>query len=431
MLEPEKLLDYIEYDVIDKNKTQEISTIIYFGIGSKYHGNTETESKSNQSYCQEWIHDKNQQFPPFLHDMKLKFFNEKIKILIVLIDPAFNNEHCPFIVSNNNNFLHNSWKKSNEFANVYESTFDVSVIVLSNYIVWDDNCAEKSFNIVPILTRLAYLVSNSENKSLLFYHEYIGSDVSYLESIVKKSFDYDDNKVCIDITRGGNLSCFFNLTKSENYPLIDLNRFTNNFDYINPSKLTNEEIIDIVSKHKHNLNQSINDINITNRTNDTIIFFQIYKSDIIMIKLINESMLTTIRQLLTFNIDHYNKLGSNMYGIDKLTLLKNKLKFIEFDNIYYQILDNLKIIDDINLDYKTNINSSKLDVNYLDNINLIKDAIVSDLYRILKLSLNLILIKYDVKKSEIESFINKIQTIDNKYDIIKKYEEFVKLKMQM
>ena len=467
MIEPENLLDFI------KNTIQINSTIIYFGIGTKYYGN-ENEN-TNNNYFNKWDYKDNQQFPPFLFDAKLKFFDKKI--LIILIDSAFEDKHSPYIVSDGKNFLQNSWEKSNIYGNLYESTMGISVITMSKFIRWDDinkqnyldvldeqnvsnvltstktteitkskefvQLEKLSFNIVPMLIELSRFISNPEIDSLMFYHEFTGSNTCLLESIVKQSFDYDDNKICIDITRGANLSCYFNLTNPEFYPVIKIDDNTNKLKYLNHSKLSIDEITKIISQYKkfgfkynhynsnnsnNSNNSSIFDINDTNylidKPDEMIIFFQIYKSDLIIVKLIEDSIVTTIRQL--YSIKNYNILGIDMWGVKNFGILENKIKSINF-NI---VVENLKLIDEINQEYNKITDKNMYGDNiYIDNIDVVKDSITTELYNIFKLALYYIFFKYDVDNETIDNFINELKNIQDKYEIMNIFKEFVKSKM--
>ena len=82
--------------------------------------------------------------------------------------------------------------------------------------------------------------------TLLFYHEFTGSNVLMLEQEVKKkATTFNPNKICIDITRGSDMSCYFNLSNPEFYPIISLDE-TNKLKYFNPDILSNNEKINII-----------------------------------------------------------------------------------------------------------------------------------------------------------------------------------------
>ena len=235
----DNLMEYI------KNHIKNNSTIIYFGIGSMFYSNNNNDNN-------EWEYKNNQQFPPFLCDAKNKFI--EINILIILIDPAFEYLISPYIVNDCKNFLYNSWTKSSTFINLYESTLGVSVIYIKKRISWDNLNNDEFFNIKPLIINLCEFISNPEIDALLFYHEFTGENVIRLEQIIKKSkinnqsIEFDNNKICIDITRCADLSCYFNLTNPENYPIITFDN--NKLKYLNLTNFSNMEIKEIISKHK-------------------------------------------------------------------------------------------------------------------------------------------------------------------------------------
>jgi hypothetical protein len=340
MIDCDNLLEYI------KNYIQINSTIIYFGVGTMFY--------PNQQYNDEWDYKNNQQFPPFLHDAKLKFFEKKI--LIILIDPVFNDCHCPYLVSDSKNFLENSWNQSTIFSNLYESSIGVSVIAIKKYIRWNDiNSSSEYYNIKPLLIELCKFISKPEIDSLLFYHEFIGSNVILLENMIKKSFTesdiYDDNKICIDISRGADLSCYFNLTNPENYPIIKIDEKFEKLKYLNPSKLSIHEISEIIFKYNKfrfdisNLFDRQQTNYLIDKPDELIIFFQIHKSNLINIDLINKTIITTFRQF--YSINNYTLLGTKMWAVEFFGMLESQISSINFKRVN----ELLQLIDEINLSY--------------------------------------------------------------------------------
>jgi hypothetical protein len=418
----DNLTDYI------KNYIKNNSTIIYFGIGTMFYSN----NRDNH----DWEYKNNQQFPPFLCDAKNKFL--EINILIILIDPAFEYSNSPYIVNDCKNFLNNSWSKSLTFINLYESTLGVNVIYIKKGISWDNLNNDEFFNIKPLIIDLCEFISNPEIDALLFYHEFTGKNVIRLEQIIKKSkinnnnIVFDNNKICIDITRGADLSCYFNLTDPENYPIIIFDN--NKLKYLNLTNFSNIEIKEIVSKHKKftfdsNNNEKIKifDKNETNflidKSNELIIYFQIIKSDEININLILNSIVTTIRQFYT--ITNYNLLGMNMWGVKFFENLQVNLPFLNFDNIY----KFLKIIDEYHQIYSHTNKNTENEIIYFNSIDEIKIKIINELYLLLKNSLEYIIEKYITETSEIDEIINLMKNSNNKYDIIKLVKNFINCKI--
>ena len=433
MINCDNLLEYI------KNDIQINSTIIYFGIGTMFYPN------SNQEYIDDFEYKNNQQFPPFLHDAKLKFFEKNV--LIILIDPAFDDDHCPYLISGSKNFLHNSWNKSSIYSNLYESSMGISVVTIKKYIRWDDiNTCSEYYNIKSLLIELSKLISNPEIDSLLFYHEFTGSNVILLESMIKKSITgndiYDDNKICIDITRGADLSCYFNLTNPENYPVIKIDENFNTLKYINPSELSQIEMSEIIFKYKrfgfdYSINNNNNNINNNNQNecynlfdkhntnylidkpDELIIFFQIQKSDLIIIKLVINTIITTIRQF--YSITNYSIFGTKMWAVKFFSLLEVQIPSINFK----RVCELLQLIDEINLSHSLEDKNFETEQKYIENINMIKELILYELYLLFELSLQFILSKYYIKIFQIDDFINQIKNLENKYQINMFVENYI------
>lgn len=431
MIGENNLFDFI------KNTIDNKPTIIYFGIGSMFY------ESGSQDYKDGWEFKENQQFPPFLHDAKLKFFDNNI--LTILIDPSFGNcngngnsketevesgnnlNAIPYLVSKSNNFLKDSWTKSNIHSNLFISSFDVSIIVIPKAIKWNDDLIDESmetnqdmyFNIVPLLSELCKYISKPNINSLLFYHEFTGSNVIKLESIIKneiKELIFDNNKICIDITRGADLSCYFNLSSPENYPLIVLE---NKLKYLNPSKLSLERKKQIISEYKKHISDITESNNTTTfylieKTYDYILFFQMHKIDTYVNKLIMNTIIVTIRQFYT--ITNIKLFGTKMWAVkdfDKLEAIDETLNFSH-------IMEILKLFDDINNNIETFENEE-----HIDTIKSIRHMCLNELDNLLKKSLYYVLFKYDVSEEQIDNYIIQNHKLINKNDMCKIFYEFV------
>lgn len=406
------------------------NSIIYFAIGSNYYQtNTSTE----------WDFRENQQFPPFLHDAKLKFFN--IPILIILIDPALKEE--PYIVKSQNNFLAGSWNTNQTYSNLFESSLGINVISIDQYITWNEhNLQETYFNISDLITEIAEFISMPEINSLLFYQEFTGINTILLENIVKNRVAIDPNKICIDITRGSDLSCYFNLSDPQNYPVIV---FEDKLKYVNPNFLTGQEKIDILYQYKKftkgfdytqelisgdsiilsNTNNSSNSDPVFSKykTNylidkpeQMILCFQIIKSDLIMFKLLVNGIVSLIRQFHTMNNKEF--FGTKMYGIPYLYAIEKKISSVNLIDLSI-IEKNFKLLDFIN---SNKLSESESD--YEEKFELHKNIILEELYNMLKLILFDILIKYGTDPMDIDIFIDDFKKTKNKYDLIKVFKNY-------
>jgi hypothetical protein len=397
------------------------STIIYFAIGSNYY----------QTASLGWDFRENQQFPPFLHDAKLKFFDTSI--LIILIDPSLKEE--PYIVKNQGNFLDNSWITNKYHSNLFESNLGISVISISEYISWSvyNEYEQEYYNIQDLIKELAEFISQPDINSLLFYHEFTGKNTILLENIIKNKISFDSNKICIDITRGSNLSCYFNLTDPENYPVII---YENKLKYVNPDSLNIYEKIDILKQYKKftnnfgftseiNSNENTECLFSKYQTNylidkpeQMILCFQIIKSDLIMFKLLTDGIISLIRQFYTMN--NKDNFGMKMYGIPYLYTIFNRSNLIDLNIIE----TNLKQIDSINLNKST-------ESRYDEKFEQFKNIILEELYNLLMLVLIEILNKYDIELVDIDNFVNCLKIHENKYDLIKIFKNYFNSKIAL
>lgn len=407
-------------------------SIIYIG-GGTYCYSTNSDEKKN------WNYEENQQFPPFLHDLKAK--HQNIKILIVLIDPAFNLNTPPYIVNSTDQFYSESWKKSNKYENLFHSTLGIDVITIQDTIIWNksNNNIEKeeedTFDFENFMVNLSNKVSISNSNTLMFYHEFTGSNVSELEQVVKKKSTFNSNKICIDITRGSNMSCYFNLSNPEFYPVILLDETTNKLKYINPDILSNNEKINIISQYKKfTKNFEISDSNCDYykfkpnyllATNPKIILcFQIIKSDKIIFNTILNGLIPMIRYL--FICENNTNINNKIWGISHLIYLKYYINNLNCDyetekyifNQIEQIEEYINIVESINLNISSNPNYDEIILN-------LKENIINGLFDIIKNILANILVKYNININIIDDLIINLKQISNKYEMTTCYKNFI------
>lgn len=417
------------------------SSIIYIG-GGTYCYPTNLEDNV-------WSFDKNQQFPLFLHDFKSK--NPEIPILIILIDPAFDLNIPPYIVNSTDQFYSGSWEKSKINSNHYYSTLVIDVIVLSNIIVWGENLQRKKetereknncFDFENFMVNLCNKVSEPKSNTLMFYHEFTGLNVSELEQLIKqKTPNFNHNKICIDITRGSDMSCYFNLSNPEFYPIIEFNEFDefNKLKYSNPDVLSNDEKTHIISTYKKftdgfEIPDSTCEYypykqNYLFATNPNIIMcFQIIKYDKIIFKLISDGLIPLLRYLYvcTDNSNFNNKMWG-MSHFNKLKIYINNFSFIrnyDYKNDVF-LSDRVNLVDD-NINLIESINSNINDnPDYNEIIDNLKQNVICGLFDIIKNILVNIVIKYQINVIVVEDFIDNLKQLVNKYDMITLYKNFI------
>ena len=413
---------------IDLNSSKPF--IIYIG------GGTYCFSVDNNGN-KHWNYEENHQFPPFLHDFKSS--NIDIQILIILIDPAFDLNTPPYIVGSPNEFYSNSWNKSNEYLNVYHSTLKIDVVVITEKVIWGEKIQTE-----PEIYNFTNLMVNLTNKiekinTLLFYHEFTGSNVLMLEhEIKKKSIYFNPNKICIDITRGSNMSCYFNLSNPEFYPVISVDE-TNKLKYSNPDILTNDEKINIITNYKKFTNGfEIQDSNceynklkpnyLFSTNPDIILCFQIIKLDKIIFNLISNGLIPMIRYL--YVCEDNSNINNKMWCVSYLTALNsyinnfNSIVNPDHKNEIYihervkKIQEDLNLIELIN----SNINSYP---DYNETISHLKNNMIYGLFDVIKNLLVNIVIKYQINTIVVDNFINDLKQLENKYDMIPLYKNFI------
>jgi hypothetical protein len=223
-------------------------TIIYMGVGTHFCG---YNFRSCERYSieakksEEWDYNLNQQYPVFID--RIKQMNRNIKIKIILIDPAFKEVREPYIIRDENSYLKGTFRRISE-NNYYSERYDVDVYYYSEYITWDSTTYREGYNITDYMCK--YIDMITKKNAILTYHEYVGRDVYEFRKILRnKCYNYDDNKICIDITNGRNLACYIDLSEVENIPIIKLDKY-NKLRYINPDEITIEEKKYYVNKGK-------------------------------------------------------------------------------------------------------------------------------------------------------------------------------------
>lgn len=174
--------------------------IIYVGVGT-------------HCYSESWEINFNQQFPVFIRDWKLSNLDTKIKI--ILFDKE--TKDSPYIVSLSTDFYAGSFV-NDKYSNVFTSDLGIEVYSFDFDVEWDTGLSD--YSILDLMIRL--ILKTCESNYLLFYQEYTGRNCSLFDTQIRQIIEYDENKVCIDITRGQDLSCYFDLSLKENYPLIKL-----------------------------------------------------------------------------------------------------------------------------------------------------------------------------------------------------------------
>ncbi len=411
------------------NYIEQYSCIIYFAIGSYF----------NPKQSAQWNCENDQHLPTFLRDAHTRFPNKRI--LIILIDPLFTEKVED--INTNSNCYHNSWKQSDNYSNVYNACYEssnpeldtyqgVTIVIINGGVTWGshktyldehehDHCLNyQSYDIEPMLFEICKCVSN--HNALLFYHEFTGRNVIFLDKLI---FDRLKNehiseesyrtKICIDITRGGNQSCLFNLSEVKHYPLIAVKNGILSIE--NHMLLSKEDKKRLIMKFgitdKTNVDKLVYDVIHSNMSSDEIrdiiLFHQIIAYDRMVIILIKDIILAFIRQC------HTCKIIKNFTDLTQMKQIK-------------MICCDLNIADFPSLDQMM---SNSINLNS-DEIKCMLNSIAHNLYDAMYIILSSILVKYSNEDEEyvkciVMSFVdsNKNMTAEQIKHINSNYENFI------
>ena len=323
----------------------------------------------------------------------------------------------------------------------------LNVIKISASVIWGDNLInyKNIFNFEQLMIEICNIVSKNTSNTLLFYHEFIGTNVIILEHLIrKKSIGFDSNKICIDITRGSDLSCYFNLSNPEFYPIVSIS-LLNKLKYINPNILSNDKKSNIISQYKkftngfdNNTNSDFSKINMNylfQIPEEIILCFQIIKHDKILLNHILDGIISLIRYFYVCTDNE--KINMKMYGINYLFHLQYNIEnqnSIEnpcdenpcdgniiccLDKIN-NIIENIQFIDELNCNKHMYV-----EIEYENNINIIKQKIICNLFDIIKGILIDIFTKYKIDVFKIHNFIENLKGLSNKYDMMENYKKFI------
>ena len=375
--------------------------IIYFGIGSEFYN---SNNKINF-----WKSNENQQFPLFLHDFKEKHMD--IQIIIILID--INMSFTPYLITEPNKFYSNSWTKDEEYLNIFRSKHKIDVITIKDEIYWDEfekvNITEL-YNFTRLIIYLSEIISKSDN-CLLFYHEFTGKNVHKFENMINNfCYNFNFEKICIDITRGSDFSCYFDLSKPESYPIITY--FENKLKYINPNMLKLKQKKKICTKYNKN------ELNYSNiyYDNEFILYKQIIQENLIILKLLNNTIVPFIRicviEPTLFITRDMTKFIKEFTYLDYIQQNKEISECLtNAKKIYYNII---KYINKNDFKYKL---ECKIDIKLDENFNQLINCFLENLYETIDLIIFKIGLSFNIKENLIYQLCWNIRNINDKYKI--------------
>jgi hypothetical protein len=337
------------FDVLFENYVFTQPCIVYMGIGT--HCNSPP-----------WDFKSNQQFPIFLHDWKIN--NSDIPIKIILFDEMTVGD--PYIVTDTSAFYSDTFIRDERYSNVYRSYLGIEVYSFAMNVKWrnDKFNMDGKFDMTDLVIDIVSKVSKSN--CLFFFHEFTGRNPSNLESFVKESVDYDETKICIDISRGRDLSCFVDFSEPENFPLINLS--SDKISWLNSKMISSHERELLLGKFK-NKTLTLSDSPYNNiELFEFCLYRQIKNTEEIICKICRQ-IIYQLRMLFNKDLEFTKKDESDI--ID-LSILKSKVD--GFTPLYNRIFDNVSTI--------------KLAMNATSNRDIIysyKMVLIQNLYDVIEL----------------------------------------------
>jgi hypothetical protein len=321
-LHPDELIK-----ILFENTKKTNPCIIYMGIGT---------------HCNDyagWNQSTNQQFPAFLHDWKIN--NPDISIKIILFDQATKSD--PYIITDSSSFFADSFVKNERYSNVYKSDFGIEVYSFPINVNWfnDEFNIDGYYDITKLLVSIVSSVSESESNNLFFFHEFSGRNPEKLEHEIKKIINFDENKICIDISRGRDLSCCVNFSEPENYPLINLN--AGSISWINPKFIELGKRQELIERFAGREITTIDCPYYSSDMFDYYLFKHITNNSLYIYDICKE-IIYVIRSLYNKDSD-FSKW--EVSSITKLNMLNIRIPKIEviIDKLFAQILQINDIID--------------------------------------------------------------------------------------
>lgn len=346
--------------------------IIYFGIGSEFYN---SNNKVNV-----WKLNENQQFPLFLHDFKVEHMD--VQIIIILID--INMSYKPYLITEPNRFYSNSWTQDEQYLNIFKSKHKIDVISIKEEVYWDDyekvNITELN-NFTRLIIYLSEVISKSDN-CLLFYHEFTGKNVHKFENMIYNfCYNFNFEKICIDITRGSDFSCYFDLSKPESYPIITY--FENKLKYIN-SKMLKLKLKKYICTKYINYKKKYNKHELNDK--DYLLYRQIIQENLIVVKLLNNTVVPFIRiceiEPTLFISRDMSKFIKDFTYLDYIQQNKEISKcLLNSKTTFYKIIkfinnDDFKHKLECNVNIKLDEKFSQLIKSFLENLYEIIDLII-------------------------------------------------------
>lgn len=385
---------------IFENKTSS-PCIIYMGVGTHFNG------KSHKS---DWEHKYNQQFPSFIHDWKLNSPNTTIKI--ILFDSLGVDD--PYIYWNTSSFYSNTFVRDSKYSNVFRSEFGIEVYSFPYNVNWFKNDFNRQ-GYYDISNILVDIVGKINDGYLFFYHEFTGRNPEQLEYEISQKVKFNDRRVCIDISRGRDLSCMVDFSEPENYPLILSNGF-GDIEWLNIKYIPVEKQFELIDKFteesKIDSEEFSRLISFTcPYLNSKVFEYYLY------------------RQIKSKNLSVYNVCKKILYGIKSFYEISREFTIYDWENLSQIQLLKEKVLmeDDTDSDYIKKFNDCIGILKGCTDINILKQNKKLGLDLIKKIMFRCIKNIKRVDEDIIIDLFYKFDITQDKYKLVGIFNNFMEI----
>jgi hypothetical protein len=383
LLTPDRLLELLFEDIDEKSPC-----VVYMGIGTNY-----------EDYgTSRWNRELNQQMPIFLHDWKINNYGVPVKI--ILFDGIAKNS--PYIVKDEESYYAESFMRDSKYVNVYKSYFGIQVYDFHLNVKWtnDEYNMPGDYDITNLVAKIVKRVSESNH--VFFFHEFTGRNPEQLEYQIKKMTKYDDSKVCIDISRGRDLSCCVNFSEPENYPLINMTG--RSITWVNPKLFSFEK--------KRELNKKFNKANIESNStpyeNCEIYDFYLYRQ----MMNINQYIYNCCTKIIYFMRLLYDK-ETKLTKIDKKYILNVDtltMKINGIQKICNSIIAHTLQVDQIITTLHDEDTAYAHKLSLLEKLNTLLEICVGEIK--------------EISKEDFDELLSEFETLENKNRLITVFRNF-------
>jgi hypothetical protein len=317
--------------------------IIYVGVGT------------HLQYGKDWEHKYNQQFPAFIHDWKIN--NSSTRIKIILFDGMEND--IPYILRDAQSFYSNTFHMDSKYSNVFRSDYGIEVYNFRFNVNWFNNYLNREgyFDISNIIIQIMGKIGRGY---LFFYHEFTGRNPELLECEINQIINFNDRRICIDISRGRDLSCMVDFSEPENYPLI-LSNGSDDIEWLNVKNLSIEKQFELIDNFSGKISKDFYSVVETTCPYLHPKVFEYYM----------------FKQIINKNMCVKNICKKILYGIKSFYEMSRDFTIYDYENLKNIQLLKTKVV----LGSEKEMDNIKKLSEYIEMLKSCFDATTSEIYR--------------------------------------------------